>query len=107
MLWWRRFAKAQAVGKAKGRQEADEIDWFGEHSARGFHRSAENIRAGYMGLNWFYSRTVRRAGHMHKHVRKLLSAQLDILPPEKIQRIRGSLDELQASVRRNDKKKEI
>ena len=44
---------------------------------------------------------------MHKHVRKLLSAQLDILPAERIQRIRGSLDELQASIRRNDKKKEI
>ena len=60
-----------------------------------------------MGLNWFYSRTVRRAGHMRKHVAKLVASQSDILPPEKIQRVQAGIDELATSIRRNDKKKDL
>src|SRR3954471_16855182 len=60
-----------------------------------------------MGLSWFYSRTVRRAGHMLKHVDRYLSAQSDVLPPEKLQRIRDGRDNLCNAVRANVPKKEL
>src|SRR5437667_8341327 len=60
-----------------------------------------------MGLSWFYSRTVRRAGHMLKHVDRYLSAQSDILPPEKLQKIRAGRDDLCNAVRANLPKKEL
>src|SRR5690349_89896 len=60
-----------------------------------------------MSAKWFISRTVRRAGHMHKHVCKLVSSQRDVLPPDRIQKIEVALDELKASIHRNGDKKHI
>src|SRR4026207_2179871 len=60
-----------------------------------------------MGLSWFYSRTVRRAGHMLKHVDRYISAQRDILAPEKLDRIRVARGELQQAVRVNVPKKDL
>ena|SRR5688572_28864150 len=58
-----------------------------------------------MGLRWFISRTVRRAGHMHKHVRRYISAQRDILAPDAIQRIQAADDELLQAIRTNQPRK--
>src|SRR5262245_58156376 len=52
-----------------------------------------------MGLNWFISRTARRAGHMLKHVQRYLSAQSDILPADAAQRIKAASDELRRAVK--------
>jgi signal peptidase I len=60
-----------------------------------------------MGLSWFYSRTVRRAGHMLKHVDRYLSAQRDVLGPDEIQRIQAGRDELRRAVRANVPKRDL
>ena len=60
-----------------------------------------------MGLSWFYSRTVRRAGHMVKHVNRYLSAQSDILPPEKVQKITAARNELEQAISTNVPKKDL
>jgi signal peptidase I len=60
-----------------------------------------------MSANWFLSRTVRRAGHMHKHVCKLVSAQRDVLPPDRIQKVQVALDDLKSSLQRNGNKTQL
>ncbi len=46
-----------------------------------------------MNLKWFTSRTVRLAGDMRKHVRKILSAQRDILSPQAVTAVETALDD--------------
>ncbi len=51
-----------------------------------------------MILNWFFSKTVREAVAMRKHVWKLLSAQRDILSPQAIGAVTLAMNELQAAI---------
>jgi signal peptidase I len=60
-----------------------------------------------MGVRWFYSRTVRRAGHMIKHVDRYTSAQRDLLPPERIERIHAARQELQQAIDTGQPRKEL
>src|SRR5205085_9658571 len=50
---------------------------------------------------WFFSRTVRHATAMRKHVRKLLNHQRDILAPQAIAAIQKAAGELQAAIASN------
>jgi signal peptidase I len=54
-----------------------------------------------MILQWFLSNTVRQAVALRKHVFKLLCAQRDILSPQAVTAINGSLAELQQAVQAN------
>lgn len=58
-----------------------------------------------MNLRWFTSRTVRHACAMRKHVQNLLNSQRDILSPQAVQAVDGSLAEL-ARVTRSESKAE-
>ena len=52
-------------------------------------------------INWFKSKTHRRAVEMNKQVRKILAAQRDILPEEKIASIQAAESDLAAALKRN------
>src|ERR1044071_6339752 len=45
-----------------------------------------------MSINWFLSRPVRHATHMRKHVRKILSAQRDLLTPQAIDAVSKAME---------------
>lgn len=60
-----------------------------------------------MPLTWFYSRTARHAGRMHKHVCKILAAQRDLLSPQAIEAVEGSMANLHGAMRNGMGKKEI
>src|SRR5262245_50920113 len=60
-----------------------------------------------MALSWFYSRTVRRAGHMLKHVDRYVSAQRDIISAECIQRIETARNDLRNAIRTSAPKSEL
>jgi signal peptidase I len=47
-----------------------------------------------MILQWFFSRTVRQALQMRKHVGKMVSAQRDLLAPQAIEAVRKSMEDL-------------
>ena len=49
-------------------------------------------------LRWFISKTVREATVVHKHYRRLLAAQRDILTPAAIGAVTESLNNLQAAI---------
>jgi len=51
-----------------------------------------------MRLRWFLSSTVREASDLTKHVRKLLNAQRDILPPQAVEAVEASLKETCAAI---------
>jgi signal peptidase I len=51
-----------------------------------------------MKLSWFISSTYRQAGDMRKHVRKLLNSQRDILSPQAISALEGTLKEMTAAL---------
>src|SRR4026208_2409909 len=46
----------------------------------------------FFNPNWFLSRTVRHAAHMRKHVRKILSAQRDVLSPQAIDAVSAAIE---------------
>ncbi len=48
-----------------------------------------------MNIHWFLSSKVRQAAHMHKHVRKILSAQSDLLTPKAIAAVEKALADIQ------------
>jgi signal peptidase I len=48
--------------------------------------------------NWFLSKTVRHAGAMRKHVQKILNHQRDVLSPQAIAAVQGSLADLQRAI---------
>jgi signal peptidase I len=49
-------------------------------------------------IRWFLSKTVREAGTVHKHYRRLLAAQRDILTPPAIAAVQLKLAELTAAI---------
>ena len=51
-----------------------------------------------MILRWFFSKTVREVYAVHKHYRRLLSAQRDILSPQAIGAIQAALNQLKTAV---------
>jgi signal peptidase I len=51
-----------------------------------------------MALRWLFSKTVREARAVHKHYRRLLAAQCDILPPGAIAPVQLKLNELDAAI---------
>ena len=54
-----------------------------------------------MTIRWFFSSAVRLATDMHKHVRKLLNAQRDILSPTAVSAVEGALQELKTALDEN------
>lgn len=52
-----------------------------------------------MILRWFFSKTVREATTVHKHYRRLLAAQRDLLSPQAIAPVQLKLDELSAAIK--------
>src|SRR5437764_6060751 len=61
----------------------------------------------FMNLRGFFSRTVRQAGQMHKHVGKILSAQRDILSPQAITAIEAAMLELKKAIASQMSKKAL
>ena len=51
-----------------------------------------------MIFRWFMSKTVREALTVHKHYRRLLAAQRDLLSPSAIAPVQVKLDELRAAI---------
>lgn len=51
-----------------------------------------------MILRRFFSKTVREAIAMRKHVQRLLNAQRDLLSPQAVSAIQGKIDELNAAI---------
>src|ERR1035438_7228795 len=54
-------------------------------------------------LRWFLSKTVREATTVHKHYRRLLAAQRDLLSPQAIAPVQIKLDELSAAIKEGHK----
>ncbi len=52
-----------------------------------------------MILRWFLSKTVREVLTVHKHYRRLLAAQRDLLSPQAIAPVQLKLDELSATIK--------
>ena len=55
-----------------------------------------------MNLRWWYSKTVREACAMRKHVHRLLSAQRDILAPASIGAVVLALNQLQDAIKASE-----
>jgi len=60
-----------------------------------------------MTIHWFLSTTVREATDMKKQVRMLLNEQRDVLKPQNIEALEGSLGSMEAVLRKNPPKAEI
>src|SRR5436309_2371622 len=60
-----------------------------------------------MTLQWLFSRTVRHAGQLHKHVHKLLSAQRDILSPPAITAISEAMEGLKKVISEKAERKAL
>ena len=56
-----------------------------------------------MIVQWLLSKTVREALTVHKHYRRLLAAQRDLLPDPAIGKVQVKLDELYAALRTGNK----
>src|ERR1035438_8402034 len=56
-----------------------------------------------MILRWFLSQTVPEAMTVHKHYRRLLAAQRDLLSPQAIAPVQAKLDELRAAIQEGHK----
>jgi signal peptidase I len=56
-----------------------------------------------MIFRWLMSKTVREALAVHKHYRRLLAAQRDILTPQAIDGVKEKLAELSAAIQEGDK----
>jgi signal peptidase I len=56
-----------------------------------------------MNFNWIFSKQVRHAGQMVKHVRKYVNAQRDILEPDAVARIDKSNANLEQSLKSGEK----
>ena len=54
-----------------------------------------------MNLQWFFSKTVRQATAMRKHVQKLINHQRDILAPAALDGINAANTALAEAVRKN------
>ena len=60
-----------------------------------------------MIFKWLFSKTVREAGAVHKHYRRLLTAQRDILSPQAVGAVQGALNELDLAIAGNANKGKI
>jgi signal peptidase I len=60
-----------------------------------------------MIFKWLFSKTVREAGAVHKHYRRLLTAQRDILSPQAVGAVQGALNELKSAIAGNANKGKI
>jgi signal peptidase I len=60
-----------------------------------------------MILRWLFSKTLRDACALRKHVQRLLNAQRDLMTPAALQLVQGALLELQSAVNDRVKKKEL
>src|SRR6266536_3601821 len=49
-------------------------------------------------IHWFFSKTVRQATAMRKHVQKLLRHQQDILPPQAVEGLRTAIADIQKAI---------
>ena len=56
-----------------------------------------------MIFKWLFSKAVREACAVHKHYRRLLTAQRDILPPQAVGAVQLKLDELSAAIKEGHK----
>ena len=56
-----------------------------------------------MIFRWFMSKTVREALTVHKHYRRLLAAQRDLLLPQAIAPVQAKLDELRGAIQEGHK----
>ncbi len=54
-----------------------------------------------MTLQWFFSKTVRQASAMRKHVDKLLNHQRDILSPQALEAVRAASGDLCKAIAEN------
>lgn len=61
------------------------------------------VTLAHMFFRWLKSRTVREALTVHKHYRRLLAAQYDLLSPREIAPVQAKLDELMAAIREGHK----
>ena len=55
-----------------------------------------------MNWRWFFSKTIRDVTAAHRHYRRLLSAQRDILPQSAIDAVSAALQGLQTSLKNNE-----
>ncbi len=60
-----------------------------------------------MTLNWFFSRTVRDAASMRRHVWKLLCHQRDILTPQAIEGLQTAMGQVEEGIRQNAAKDDL
>ena len=60
-----------------------------------------------MILRWLFSRTLRDACALRKHVHRLLNAQRDVMTPAALQLVQGALLELQRAINARVDKKEL
>jgi len=60
-----------------------------------------------MILRWLFSKTLREACALRKHVQRLLNAQRDLMTPAALQLVQGALLELQSAIKDHVKKQEL
>jgi signal peptidase I len=60
-----------------------------------------------MNSRWLFSKTVREACALRKHVQRLLNAQRDVMTPVAVQSVQGALHELQTALRSGLQKSEL
>lgn len=60
-----------------------------------------------MILRWLFSRTLREACALRKHVQRLLNAQRDLMSPAALQLVNGALHDLLTAINTNPSKQEL
>jgi signal peptidase I len=60
-----------------------------------------------MILRWLFSKTLREACALRKHVQRLLNAQRDVMTPAALQLVQGALLQLQSAINGRVKKKDL
>src|ERR1035441_4304543 len=60
-----------------------------------------------MILRWLFSKTLREACALRKHVQRLLNAQRDLMTPVALQLVQGALLQLQSAINDRVKKQEL
>ena len=60
-----------------------------------------------MILRWLFSKTLREACALRKHVQRLLNAQRDLMTSAANQLVQGALLELQSAIKDHVKKQEL
>ena len=60
-----------------------------------------------MILRWLFSRKLREACAMSKHVRRLLCAQRDLMTPAAVQIVNGALLDMQTAINTGARKQDL